>query len=223
MTNHDAVWVQHGIYGSYFPFAGLTLLEIKAVLSGTFEIDYFAQGIQNGAAVGVEALVHGGDELCFLRLFGSKGARRSDSQAFASSLISAYPQLTEIGDRVKAKNLGRMESIDETIRLVTELLQSQFGPTGPEQMLTIREVASLLGCSYGEARNRMLTGRIRSVKDGRWHRTRRAWLEEYLSGKMIAPDTDTVPIPLTKRKRRQSIGVKPSSIALEFLRDLEED
>lgn len=36
----------------------------------------------------------------------------------------------------------------------------------------IREVAQLLRCSYTKARDRMLDGRIRTIKDGRWLRTR---------------------------------------------------
>ncbi len=43
-----------------------------------------------------------------------------------------------------------------------------------EDFLTIREVARLLRCSCTGARDRMPDGQIRTIKDGRWLRTRRA-------------------------------------------------
>jgi excisionase family DNA binding protein len=60
------------------------------------------------------------------------------------------------------------------------------GPAAPE-LLGPKQVALLLGCSYGEARLRMLDGRIRAVKDGRWCRTRREWVEEYLERMAVRP------------------------------------
>lgn len=222
MAFNNTISVEYGIHSGCFKFAGLSILEIKYALGDLYGISYFSQCFHNGEIADLEDCVCGGDELIFLRLIGAKGADRSSKSSVAKSLVTAYPQLQEIGELVKAKNLGRSESVDETIRQVTAFLQSQFGPTGPEQMLTIREVATILGCSYGEARNRMLSGRIRSVKDGRWHRTRRLWLEDYISGKIIAPDSGNVQIPLSAKSRRRTIGIKPNSMALEFLRDLED-
>jgi len=61
------------------------------------------------------------------------------------------------------------------------------GRRSGEEFLTIRQVAQLLRCSYTAARDRMLDGRIRTVKDGRWLRTRRKWVEQYVAAKTIKP------------------------------------
>jgi hypothetical protein len=50
-----------------------------------------------------------------------------------------------------------------------------------EPFMTIRETATFLRCFYCEARERMLNGRIRTIKDGRWLRTRREWIEAYIA------------------------------------------
>ena len=51
------------------------------------------------------------------------------------------------------------------------------GRQAGEDFLTIWEVAQLLRCSYTEARDRKLDGRMEAIKDGRWLRTRRGWAE----------------------------------------------
>jgi excisionase family DNA binding protein len=50
---------------------------------------------------------------------------------------------------------------------------------GPPPMLTTEDVAARLNCSYGHARNLMLTGRLRHIRDGRMLRTTEEWLREY--------------------------------------------
>lgn len=68
-------------------------------------------------------------------------------------------------------------------------------PTGNE-FITIREVAQLLRCSYSEARDRMLDGRIKTIRDGRWLRTRREWVEQYVAAKTIKPsDPEVFEVP----------------------------
>jgi len=131
-----------------------------------------------------------------------------------ASFISALQRLQEIGELVKAKKLGCAESVDETVQQITNFLRSQ-----QDQMLTIQEVATLLRCSYGEARNRMLTGRIRSVKDGRWHRTRKDWVEEYLLAKMLQKPEPQIAEVRGKRPKVKLVGdFKKGGIAYEFLR-----
>jgi excisionase family DNA binding protein len=97
------------------------------------------------------------------------------------------------------------------------MLEKRLEHYSKEEMLTIQQVARILGCSYGEARNRMLEGRIKSVKDGRWHRTRREWVEEYIEQHAIYTDPSLVQIPLATRRTRKTCGVKPNSIAVQFL------
>lgn len=106
------------------------------------------------------------------------------------------------------------------------------GPAAPEQgaasssesFMTIRETAAFLLCSYCEARERMLDGRIRAIRDGRWLRTRREWIEEYVAEKTIKatssdPDVYTVPKP---RRRQGHIKFKKGSIGEQFLRERQE-
>ena len=90
-----------------------------------------------------------------------------------------------------------------------------------QDAMTTRDVAELLGCSYTEARERLLDGRIRAVKDGRWLRTRREWVEEYIALKTVQasrdnPDVHSVPRP---RKRPTKGTVTVSGIGLDFLRE----
>lgn len=87
------------------------------------------------------------------------------------------------------------------------------------QMLTTKEVSVLLGCSYSEAREKMLDGRIRSVKDGRWLRSRKEWVEEYLLKQVVKiPDPQPEEIK-RKRPKAKLVGqFKKGGLAYEFLR-----
>jgi excisionase family DNA binding protein len=94
-------------------------------------------------------------------------------------------------------------------------------PSAKKAMLTVREAAVLLGCSYGEARKRMLEGRIRAVKDGRWLRTRPEWVEEYVASHIIKPAeasgaVQELPLP---SRRKTYARVKPNGIGSRFLRN----
>lgn len=101
----------------------------------------------------------------------------------------------------------------------------QVPASSNEPFMTIRETAAFLRCSYCEARERMLDGRIRTIRDGRWLRTRREWIEAYIAEKTIRatrdePDVYTVPNP--PRRRQSHIKFKKGSIGEEFLREREE-
>jgi excisionase family DNA binding protein len=87
------------------------------------------------------------------------------------------------------------------------------------QMLTTKEVSILLGCSYSEAREKMLDGRIRSVKDGRWLRSRKEWVEEYLLKQVVKkPDQEPGEVR-AKRPKAKLVGeFKKGGLAYEFLR-----
>jgi excisionase family DNA binding protein len=94
-------------------------------------------------------------------------------------------------------------------------------PSAQKAMLTVREAAVLLGCSYGEARKRMLEGRIRAVKDGRWLRTRPEWVDEYVASHMITPvdpsrAINEFPVP---SRRKTHARLKPNGIGSRFLRN----
>src|SRR4051794_8949528 len=59
----------------------------------------------------------------------------------------------------------------------TQGASGQPPPSVQESFMTTREVAILLCCSYSEARERLLDGRIQAIRDGHWLRTRRQWVE----------------------------------------------
>lgn len=88
-----------------------------------------------------------------------------------------------------------------------------------DQMLRIKDVAVLLGCSYSEARQKMLDGRIKTVKDGRWLRTRKEWVDEYLLAQIIKkPDPVPEEIKIKRPKVKQIGEFKKGGLAYEFLR-----
>jgi excisionase family DNA binding protein len=92
--------------------------------------------------------------------------------------------------------------------------------------LTIKQVAANIGCSYGEARARLLEGRIRAVKDGRWIRSRREWVEEYLETRTVRPEkgisdhaTETQRI---RKSKTSTAAINPKGAGAKFLRERKE-
>jgi excisionase family DNA binding protein len=105
-----------------------------------------------------------------------------------------------------------------------------FGGTGcergnPDQYLTIQEVASLLSCSYSEARDRMLDGRIRAIRDGRWLRARRAWIDEYVANKVVAPRRadSAVRVIGSRSSRKKPVIFKKGGLGYQFLKERQEN
>lgn len=91
-----------------------------------------------------------------------------------------------------------------------------------ESFMTIRETAAFLRCSYCEARERLLDGRIRAIRDGRWLRTRLEWIETYIAEKTIKaassePGMFTVSDP--PRRRQGHIKLKKGGIGEQFLKE----
>lgn len=114
-------------------------------------------------------------------------------------------------------------------------LADRFGATGgasgqpassaEKAFMTTRNVATFLRCSYSKARERLLDGRIRAIRDGRWLRTRRQWVEDYVAGMTIKPAGDepgvyTVPKP--PRQRQGQIKLKKGGAGYRFLEKLRE-
>jgi excisionase family DNA binding protein len=135
---------------------------------------------------------------------------------------SPASRMDEIAGRLEAclstmRKAGWDNMSDATISSTSRRTRS---PSGQDAMTT-KDVAELLGCSYTEARDRLLDGRIKAVKDGRWLRTRRECVEEYIARKtvqpgQIVPGVHTVSPP---RKRRTQGTVTVSGIGLDFLRE----
>ena len=130
-----------------------------------------------------------------------------------SAGVNATPSdslVRRIADEVKAMGLDAVARIDRMTKLI--------GPHLPE-VLDTRAVANLIGCCYGEARNRMLDGRIKAVKDRRWLRSRREWVDEYLSRVTVRPTSKEGKLPASPSRRKRAATVPTGNIALEFLRE----
>ncbi len=68
----------------------------------------------------------------------------------------------------------------------------------------------------------MLDGRIRTIKDGRWLRTRRESVEAYVAAKTIKPmPEDRIPIKAVRGKRKLNTGItlKKGGMGYQFLMD----
>jgi|GEM_PF-1387916 len=89
-----------------------------------------------------------------------------------------------------------------------------------DEMLRVKDVAALLGCSYSEAWEKMKDGRIRTVKEGRWLRSRREWVEEYITKHTINPvgsDPQIASVVIPPPKRKGGVRLKPGGAGLQFL------
>lgn len=88
--------------------------------------------------------------------------------------------------------------------------------------MTIREVAEMLDCSYSQARERMLDGRLKAIKDRKHIRTRKEWVDEYLERQLV-PEPEYQPeVKLTHQRRPKKSSVKPQGIGLRFLKKRED-
>jgi hypothetical protein len=86
-------------------------------------------------------------------------------------------------------------------------------------MLGIALVATILGCSYAEARKRMLDGRIHAIKDGRHCRSRRDWVEEYVAAATVRPPQKEAASVASPSRKKRATTVKAGGTAREFLRE----
>jgi excisionase family DNA binding protein len=89
-----------------------------------------------------------------------------------------------------------------------------------DEMLRVKDVAALLGCSYSEAWEKMKDGRIRTVKEGRWLRSRREWVEEYITKHTVTPmgsDPQIASVVVPPPKRKSGVRLKPGGAGLQFL------
>lgn len=106
-------------------------------------------------------------------------------------------------------------------RLEKRLRKRRKRANGPsDEMLRIKEVAEILGCSYSEAWEKMSDGRIKTVKEGRWLRSRREWVEEYIAKHTISPagaSPDGLPVVIPPPKRKASVRLKPGGAGVRFL------
>ncbi len=103
--------------------------------------------------------------------------------------------------------------------------QAPASSASPEQFLRIRDVAALLGCSYSEARDRLLDGRIQAIRDGRWLRTRREWVEEYVMKKLVQapPSTPEIHVVKVRKARKGQVAFRKGGMGYQFLKERQQN
>ncbi len=142
--------------------------------------------------------------------------------ARGNATVPSVSRIEEIAGRMEAclSAIAKVGGDNPTDATIPSASRSRRNPCQHDAMTT-RDVAELLGCSYAEARERLLDGRIRAVKDGRWLRTRREWVEEYIARKTVQPAQDMPGVHQVPRppKRRSRGSVTVSGIGLQFLRE----
>lgn len=71
----------------------------------------------------------------------------------------------------------------------------------------------------------MLDGRIKAIRDGRWLRTRREWIEEYVAGKLVAPPRTTSEIHVIagRKSRQKPVIFKKGGLGYQFLKERQEN
>lgn len=95
----------------------------------------------------------------------------------------------------------------------------------PSGFLRIKDVAAILACSYSEARERLLDGRIQAIRDGRCLRTRREWVEEYINKRLVKPPVNAPEIPTirVRKPRRGQLAFRKGGMGYQFLKEREEN
>lgn len=143
--------------------------------------------------------------------------------ARGNATVPSVSRIEEIAGRMEAclSAIAKVGGDNPTDATIPSASRSRRNPCQQDAMTT-RDVAELLGCSYAEAREWLLDGRIRAVKDGRWLRTRREWVEEYITRKTVQPPqadpgVHSVPRP---PKRRTQATVKKGGFGHRFLEKL---
>lgn len=203
-----------------FALAGLAVGTVKRRLRHILNIPYFAAAFVNGTNVCINRVLAKRDRLDFRQIVGFKGAEAELPRSIeVSSLLRSYPELLAIGQSVKALRLDAEHTVDLLLKAVGSFIEERFGQLPKKEMLTIREVATLLACSYGEARERMLDGRIRAVKDGRWCRSRIEWVEGYIEKQTIKPVCSRSEMLRPGPVRRSVAGIKTDGVAGKFLQN----
>lgn len=136
-------------------------------------------------------------------------------------------RMDEIAGRLEAclSAIAKVGGENPPVAMIPSASRSSRQPSGQDAMTT-KDVAEMLGCSYTEARDRLLDGRIKAVKDGRWLRTRREWVEEYIARNTVQgvqADPDVLSVPVPRRKRPCQFKFKKGDAAYRFLKKLSEE
>lgn len=128
-------------------------------------------------------------------------------------------RLEKLADRIEDYLAVARHDGHGTAKHVSKPVHQSVGTPVADQTMTTRDVARFLGCSYTEARERLLDGRIRAIRDGRWLRTRLAWVQEYVEKQTVpvpSPEIHSIPVP---SRRRKQATVSTKGIGYRFLKE----
>lgn len=225
----STVRLTYGIHSIFAEIAGLTVAEAQLAYKEILSVSDDAEAYVNGQRVEKSRTLHHGDRLELMKVAGRKGQDFWSKTEFLEltglseaqwiKLRRKGLQTCPVGDEELIENQEFKKWIQQLIygddfERVEQLVVSQT------QMLKTAEVAKILDCSYNQAREKMLSGQIRTVKEGRWLRSRRDWVEEYIERNSIYVDPEKIHIPIVAGKKKKAATVKPGSIAIDFLREL---
>src|SRR5262249_666128 len=114
-------------------------------LQDAFNIPYFAEAIVNGKAITLDHVLADGDRLEFAKAFGYKSHKKeSQAKAEAKGLLSHYPELVEIGNKVKSRGLDAERSVEVMAVIVARWCEDHFGPIANAVVPTLNEIVSKL-------------------------------------------------------------------------------
>jgi len=114
----------------------------KLGLRGSFNIGYFSLAIVNGSRAELSQTLVLGDVVEFVSLLGFKAchARQDRAESEAETVLAAFPDIAAIAGQVKAMNLDATTSVDVMAAMVTQFLETKFGPMSSAELPTVAEL-----------------------------------------------------------------------------------
>jgi hypothetical protein len=144
------VHVFPGVYEHHLALAGTSVLEARTRLP--YRLPYFAHAIVNDKPVLVHHILRAGDLLTFLRPPGFKasGRRKPSAKAEARSLLSAYPEVTELAKTIQQEADEGGWDNHKIIEMITARFvrwcEDNFGPNTKEAPTRLDEIIRQATC-----------------------------------------------------------------------------
>jgi hypothetical protein len=250
MIASGACRITHGPCDSYFPnLGGKSIASIRRCLASIFDIPDDAEAYIGGSVVAPGYKLRAGDAVEFLKshgrkLIGDLLTRRQlierwnlTDQQYQQLLDAGLPTILFEDGMVRhpevavdewfrdCRAIASVQPLGDGLRAHDDATHENKAADAPEEFLRIRDVAAILGCSYSEARDRMLDGRIQAIKDGRWLRTRREWVEEYVAKKIVQPRPTTPddPIVRVRKPRKGQVVFRKGGLGYQFLKERQQN
>jgi excisionase family DNA binding protein len=148
----------HGANEQALPIAGQTVGWVRRNLRDALNLPFFAEALVNDRPVGLSYVLAAGTTVEFLLGFGIKGSGSESPEVLkARRLLRRYPELTRIGDEIKAKGLDADEAVDLALASIVRHLRRRFGPVPASERATLQIIAE----SVARIEERLLTDPVR--------------------------------------------------------------